>query len=321
VSPQVSSFKSRISNFKFPTGPAILKTASQTKFKPLPASDGIEFASLFDDIQPKESSDKKMKTQMTIADYFDKARFQMMKGNMGGDGDNSGQSVHNEFENVLKRVSAGQEAASPATLWKRNLADYRANAIKTMARAICPEAPSDASTAGETVLKSEIPIQNVHESPLNAFKSDTNDPEKNDMNKPSEALSKKTTGRQRIDSCIENSALKYNVPKELIQSVIQAESGFRANVVSGSGAMGLMQLMPGTASDLGVSNPFDVEQNIDGGTRYLKKMLDRFDGDVKLALAAYNAGPGAVDKYGGLPPYRETRRYVQRVLNDYQENA
>lgn len=262
-----------------------------------------------------------MKTQMTIADYFDKARFQMIKGNMGGDGDNSNQSARNEFENVLKRVSAGQEISAPATLWKRNLADYRANAIRTMARTMPPEATSDLAAAGETVVKSEITTQKAHERPLNAFKRDTSDPEQHEVDKPSDTLPDKTTRRQRIDSCIENTALKYNVPKELIQSVIQAESGFRTNVVSQCGAIGLMQLMPGTARDLGVSNPFDVEQNIDGGTRYLKKMLDRFDGDVKLALAAYNAGPGAVEKYGGLPPYRETRRYVQRVLNDYQENV
>jgi len=100
----------------------------------------------------------------------------------------------------------------------------------------------------------------------------------------------------------------------LIRGVIQAESNFRVGAVSRAGAQGLMQLMPSTAKELGVTKPFDIDQNIDGGARYLRKMLDRFGGDVKLALAAYNAGPGTVRKYAGNVPYRETIQYVDRVL-------
>jgi hypothetical protein len=120
--------------------------------------------------------------------------------------------------------------------------------------------------------------------------------------------------RQRIDSCVELASQKYDVPSDLIRAIIQAESGFRPHAVSSAGAQGLMQLMPGTAEDLGVENPFDIDQNIDGGVRYFKQMMDEFDGDVKLSLAAYNAGPGAVKRYDGVPPYRETLRYIRKVM-------
>jgi soluble lytic murein transglycosylase-like protein len=120
--------------------------------------------------------------------------------------------------------------------------------------------------------------------------------------------------RHKIEKSIQKAARKYNLSPGLIRGVIQAESNFRVNAVSRAGAQGLMQLMPATAKELGVTKPLDIDQNIDGGARYLRKMLDRFGGDVKLALAAYNAGPGTVRKYGGNVPYRETIQYVDRVL-------
>lgn len=118
-----------------------------------------------------------------------------------------------------------------------------------------------------------------------------------------------------IESAVRQAAARYNLSPELIRSVIRAESNFQPGVVSPAGAMGLMQLMPDTARDLGVTNAFDVRQNIDGGARYLRQMLDRFNGDVKLALQAYNAGPGAVEQYNGNVPFAETRQYVKRVLS------
>jgi len=117
-----------------------------------------------------------------------------------------------------------------------------------------------------------------------------------------------------IQDSIRRAAATYNLPEKLIESVIRAESGFQPDAVSPAGAQGLMQLMPATARQLGVADPFDVQQNIDGGARYLRQMMDRFDGDLKLALAAYNAGPGTVARYDGDVPYRETRDYVKRVL-------
>ena len=113
---------------------------------------------------------------------------------------------------------------------------------------------------------------------------------------------------------VRQTALKYDIDPALVQSVVDAESNFNPNAVSHAGAMGLMQLMPGTAEDLGVIDPLDPVQNVDGGVRFLGQLLERYNGNIPLALAAYNAGPGAVDKYGGIPPYDETKLYIQRVL-------
>jgi soluble lytic murein transglycosylase-like protein len=117
-----------------------------------------------------------------------------------------------------------------------------------------------------------------------------------------------------IEGSIQKAAARYNLSPDLIRGVIRAESNFQPQAVSSAGARGLMQLMPETAGDLGVTKPFDIQQNIDGGSRYLRQMLDRFGGNLKLALAAYNAGPAAVEKYEGRVPYAETQEYVKRVL-------
>lgn len=117
---------------------------------------------------------------------------------------------------------------------------------------------------------------------------------------------------------VEEAALKAELPPAIVHAVAKAESGYRADAISPKGAIGVMQLMPGTAKALN-ADPYDPAQNTQAGARYLRELLIKYNGDVALALAAYNAGPGAVDKYGNVPPYRETRTYVNRVINSYKQ--
>ena len=121
-----------------------------------------------------------------------------------------------------------------------------------------------------------------------------------------------------IQISIDRHAADQSLDPKLVQALIQVESGYNHKARSHKGAMGLMQLMPATAKQLRVSDPYDPDQNVRGGTQYLRHLVDRFPGRLDLAVAAYNAGPGAVERYNGIPPYRETRDYVRRVLSLYQ---
>jgi soluble lytic murein transglycosylase-like protein len=123
--------------------------------------------------------------------------------------------------------------------------------------------------------------------------------------------------QEEIDASIAMAAARHNVDPNLVRAVIKVESNFNSNAVSRKGAIGLMQLMPSTARSLKVQNPFDPAQNIDGGVRHLKQLLDNYNGDVNLTLAAYNAGSGAVARSAGVPRYAETQNYVRRITNLY----
>lgn len=121
----------------------------------------------------------------------------------------------------------------------------------------------------------------------------------------------------QLTHMIHEAAAKYAVDPKLVSAVAEVESGGNQNAVSSAGAIGVMQLMPDTAAELGV-NPYDMKSNVEGGAKYLREMLDTFDGDVKKAVAAYNAGPNAVKAYGGVPPYAQTQNYVTNVLDIYR---
>src|SRR6266478_825699 len=124
-----------------------------------------------------------------------------------------------------------------------------------------------------------------------------------------------------LNEVVKTASGTYNLDPDLVNSVIRAESGFNVRAVSPKGAQGLMQLMPQTASQLGVQNAFDPQANVEGGTRYLRELLVRYDFDLIKALAAYNAGPQRVEQYGGVPPYYETKAYVARIVRDYNKKV
>lgn len=142
-----------------------------------------------------------------------------------------------------------------------------------------------------------------------------------DVNRPArpyfDSLGGERLSYEKLKDVVDAAAARAGLPVALIDAVIRTESGYRSQAISRVGAMGLMQLMPATARSLGVTDPFDPRQNVMGGAMYLRRMYDRF-GSMPLAIAAYNAGPGSVAKHGGIPPFKETRRYVATVLKRYE---
>lgn len=135
----------------------------------------------------------------------------------------------------------------------------------------------------------------------------------------SDILSEKSSISEYMDSIFQKASAQYDVPANLLKAVAKAESSFNPKAVSGSGAAGVMQLMPKTAEYLGVKDIFDAEQNIMGGAKYLSELIKKYDGNTALALAAYNAGSGNVAKYGGIPPFNETKNYISKVMSYTKE--
>ncbi len=165
------------------------------------------------------------------------------------------------------------------------------------------------------IIKNQTPVQSLN----SALEELQNTRQVEEIQVPPLNIDKTSANKSQILSMISQIADKHGVDQDLIKAVIKQESGFNTRAKSKAGAMGLMQLMPATAASLGVKDPFNPVQNVEGGTRYLKSMLDKYNGNIILALAAYNAGPGAVDKYDGVPPYKETQNYIRNILANYLE--
>jgi soluble lytic murein transglycosylase-like protein len=152
---------------------------------------------------------------------------------------------------------------------------------------------------------------------IERFEKDDTPPEALSAFTPAHSAASATASPEDVARAIGSASNRYRLDPDFVNSVVSAESRFNPRAVSRKGALGLMQLMPGTASQLGVDNPFDPAKNADGGTRYLRILLERYNFDVAKALAAYNAGPARVEQHHGVPPYRETRKYVAGIIRDY----
>lgn len=163
-----------------------------------------------------------------------------------------------------------------------------------------------------------FPIQNEHKIIMNSTTSAIRqNPSASECF--SDILSEKSSISEYMDSIFQKASAQYDVPANLLKAVAKAESNFNPKAISGSGAAGVMQLMPKTAEYLGVKDIFDAEQNIMGGAKYLSELIKKYDGNTALALAAYNAGSGNVAKYGGIPPFNETKNYISKVMSYAKE--
>lgn len=227
------------------------------------------------------------------------------------------------FSGILSTIQKKQPETAKASVQPMTLEDYQVKANRITAFQKIDRLRMNRNKAGtskppsESGVDSEIPVRSKASSPSSLSRKIRGvqklEGRKTTTGKPTAPIS--PDARQtKIHQTIEQTAKKYGLAPELVHSIVQAESNYQPNAVSSAGAMGLMQLMPDTAKEMGVSNPFDIQQNIEGGIKYLKKMLETFDGDLKKALQAYNAGPGAVIRHKGEVPYSETRTYVQRVM-------
>jgi hypothetical protein len=259
---------------------------------------------------------------LTIRDYFDQVLVGVGRHarRQASPPDTSNTDTHLNFRKILKtQQMSPSENTCPKTTGL-TIADYLANPIRVKCQynhhltAISLEKkykPADKTSPNKYLSSIKSSAAKRSEAPL---LSNTSQPMRPSPVSTSTRKLAEANQRSRIEKSIHDASRKYNLPPNLIRAVIKAESNFQVNATSHAGAQGLMQLMPLTAKELGVIDPFDIEQNIDGGSRYLRQMLDNFEGDIKLALAAYNAGPGTVRRYGGDVPFAETKQYVDRVL-------
>lgn len=257
------------------------------------------------------------KVHWTIQDYFKQAGVSLEGTRRRSTPSEPRSGAPDDFAQVLAGIQADSQTSAAGAGSGRRLADYR----KTPVIARAPRPRGDASPGVAGASRAPVPTAPPSEAAATAGalrpRSTASADERSPASAPTQAAEpegRSESVRRQIAESIQQAAADYRLPADLIRGVIRAESNFQVRAVSPAGAQGLMQLMPATARELGVADPFDIRQNIDGGARYLRRMLDMFDGDVKLALSAYNAGPGAVMKYDGRVPYAETRDYVRKVM-------
>ena len=259
-----------------------------------------------------------VENHLTVRDYFDRALFGGKAGRpAGASGSPSFHGLLSAFDNKRRE----QDSAAPTGL---TVVDYLKNPVSARCRfsfrAASAARQKNEATA-DTAKSSSAPESGGGQTAFAGLQPATQ--KHRDTSGPISPESQTASCESlMIEKSIHLASRRYNLPPGLIRGVIRAESNFQVAAVSHAGAQGLMQLMPATARELGVADPFDIEQNIDGGARYLRQMLDSYGGNVKTALAAYNAGPGAVEKYGGrIPPYQETEQYIDRVLRFSKQMA
>jgi hypothetical protein len=278
-----------------------------------------------------------IQSKLTIEDYMKNAsgRFKVVRQDLKPQKETQKPSS-SEFNGILSTFKKPSTQSESKALKGLSVADYRAYPTRSSYNPPTRRLPADAKTpdtassaykeASEYLLGSETPKIQI---PISPEVGTDNRTQKTSLSSESNSLNTfiPTSGRetsqirssvtgQKIEKAIQDAAALYQLSPKLIKGAIKAESNYDANAVSPAGAQGLMQLMPGTARDLGVTNPFDIKQNIDGGVRYLKKMMDMFGGNIRKALSAYNAGPETVKRYNGDVPYSETRQYVDRVIDN-----
>jgi soluble lytic murein transglycosylase-like protein len=273
-----------------------------------------------------------IETNMTVEDYMKKAsgRYKVIRQDLKPQKET--QAASSDFNGILSTFKKPSRQLEPKTTKGLSVAGYRLHPVAPAYNSIALPADSQSSpdpSRGVTAYKeaSEYLLgPETQNTQLEAGANDRTQRAEQSGSSDSQGMLSPASGKglsqirssansHKIEKAIQAAATQYQLSPKLIKGVIKAESDYDANAVSPAGAKGLMQLMPGTARDLGVKNPFDIQQNIDGGVRYLKKMMDMFGGDVRQALSAYNAGPDTVKRYNGNVPYRETRQYVNRVMN------
>jgi soluble lytic murein transglycosylase-like protein len=272
-------------------------------------------------------------SNMTIEDYMKKAsgRYKVIRQDLKPQKESK--ETSSDFNGILSTFKKPSRQPELKTTKGLSVADYRLHAVASACNAIpLPEdsQKSSDSSRGVTAYKeaseyllgpetqnTQPPEAGTIDRTQNTSLSGLSNSQKTLSQASSRDLSqiRSSANSHTIENAIQAAANRYQLSPKLIKGVIKAESDYDVNAVSPAGAQGLMQLMPGTARDLGVRNPFDIKQNIDGGVRYLKKMMDMFGGNIRKALSAYNAGPETVKRYNGNVPYSETRQYVNRVMD------